>query len=307
MDEVLVSGRTTSEHWMDRLGEHFSLHRIGADGDPEPVLSRTGPTFRVLVSGGGFRIGAGLLERLPNLRLIVVTGAGFDQINLAAARARDRRVQRARRDRCMRGRHGDRALPRGLSGDRRERPLRAQRGVARTAAAADAPRQRQDGGDLGARRDRPRDCRARHGLLYGGALLHAAPADGRLLSPSCAARRSRSCRRRPVLRRAGDARNDRGRRPRRPGTARPFGDPRQRRPREARRRACARRCPPIRDDRRRGLRRLRRRAARSGRARHGRERRAELAFGGLDSTRRGTMSSPPCAPISTSSFARAGS
>jgi hypothetical protein len=66
MDEVLVSGRTTSEHWMDRLGEHFSLHRIGADRDPEPVLSRAGPSVRALVSGGGFRIGASLVERLPN-------------------------------------------------------------------------------------------------------------------------------------------------------------------------------------------------------------------------------------------------
>lgn len=88
MDEVLVTGRTASEHWMDRLGEHFSLHRIGADGDPSPVLSRAGPTVRALVSGGGFEIGEAILERLPRLGIIVVTGAGYDRIDVAAARAR---------------------------------------------------------------------------------------------------------------------------------------------------------------------------------------------------------------------------
>ena len=65
MDEVLASGRTTSEHWMDRLGEHFSLHRIGADADPSLVLSRAGPTVRALASGGGFRIDEAILAQLP--------------------------------------------------------------------------------------------------------------------------------------------------------------------------------------------------------------------------------------------------
>lgn len=88
MDEVLASGRTTCEHWMDRLGEHFSLHRIGADADPSPVLSRAGPTVRALASGGGFRVDEAILGRLPNLGIIVVTGAGFDHIDVAAVRAR---------------------------------------------------------------------------------------------------------------------------------------------------------------------------------------------------------------------------
>jgi lactate dehydrogenase-like 2-hydroxyacid dehydrogenase len=88
MDAILVSGRTTSEHWMDPLGEHFSLHRIGGDADPAPVLAEAGPAVRALVAGGGFRIGEAIMDSLPNLGIIVVTGAGFDQIDLAAANAR---------------------------------------------------------------------------------------------------------------------------------------------------------------------------------------------------------------------------
>ncbi|RAI01752.1 hypothetical protein DLJ53_10115 [Acuticoccus sediminis] len=88
MAEILVTGRTAAEHWMETVAAHHTLHRIGAGTDREPVLAAAAPVVRALVSGGGFTVDAALMDRLPHLGLIVVTGAGFDRIDVAAAKAR---------------------------------------------------------------------------------------------------------------------------------------------------------------------------------------------------------------------------
>lgn len=87
MTEIIATGRTTSEHWMDPLGEHYTLHRLAAGDDPAAVLAGAG-TIRAMVSGGGLTVDAALMDRLPQLGIIVVTGAGYDRIDLDAAAAR---------------------------------------------------------------------------------------------------------------------------------------------------------------------------------------------------------------------------
>lgn len=87
MNEILATARTASEHWMGPLGDHYRVHRLAAGDDPAPVLARAGP-LRAMVSGGGFTVDAAFLDRLPDLGLIVVTGAGYDRIDMDAAAAR---------------------------------------------------------------------------------------------------------------------------------------------------------------------------------------------------------------------------
>lgn len=71
-----------------RLAEHFTLHR-----DPEPMppaawLEQYGARVTGMANASFTPLGAELMDRLPNLKIISSLGVGYDKIDVAAARAR---------------------------------------------------------------------------------------------------------------------------------------------------------------------------------------------------------------------------
>ena len=75
-----------SEHILGgALSDRFEIIRLWKAADPDALLRARG---RDVVATLTLQLDAALLERLPNLRLIVVPGAGYEHVNVEAARAR---------------------------------------------------------------------------------------------------------------------------------------------------------------------------------------------------------------------------
>lgn len=75
-----------SERMIDEtLVERFEIIRLWKTSDPEALIEARG---RDIVATLTWRIDASMIERLPNLRLIAAPGAGYEHIDIAAARAR---------------------------------------------------------------------------------------------------------------------------------------------------------------------------------------------------------------------------
>jgi hydroxypyruvate reductase len=87
-EEVLGTGRAASDRWMDAIGRHYTLHRLTPDTGENALIEEVGGRVRALVSGGGYQVTERLLARLPHLGMIAVTGAGYDRLDVAAARRR---------------------------------------------------------------------------------------------------------------------------------------------------------------------------------------------------------------------------
>ena len=86
--DILGTSRAATEPWMEPVASRYALHRVTPSTELEPLLARVGDRIRGIVSGGGFLVGADLIARLPRLGVIAVTGAGYDRIDMTAARAR---------------------------------------------------------------------------------------------------------------------------------------------------------------------------------------------------------------------------
>jgi len=69
----------------DALTDRFDILRLHEAEDPDALLADRGGDVVAVLS---FAMKADLLDRLPNLRLIAVPGAGFDAVPVAEARAR---------------------------------------------------------------------------------------------------------------------------------------------------------------------------------------------------------------------------
>lgn len=78
-----------SRKWGGLLGAdadaEFELLRLWEAPDPDALLAARGSDIAAVF---GVRLDVAILDRLPNLRLIVLPGAGYDGIPVAAARAR---------------------------------------------------------------------------------------------------------------------------------------------------------------------------------------------------------------------------
>src|SRR6056297_3115306 len=86
MEAILVRGGLPP-HLEARLASAFTLHRHGAM-PPEGWLSAHGGTVRGMVTTAHEPLGADLLDRLPGLRIISSLGVGYDNVDVAAAKAR---------------------------------------------------------------------------------------------------------------------------------------------------------------------------------------------------------------------------
>jgi len=77
---------------MDRMCEpiagRFDVLRLWNESDPDAALRERGAHIVAVLTSGRDRIDAALMERLPRLRLIVAVGAGYEGVEVAAARIR---------------------------------------------------------------------------------------------------------------------------------------------------------------------------------------------------------------------------
>ena len=76
---------------IDGIAAQGRLHKLWEAPDPEALLAAVGPAVRAIASGGiaPNPIGAELIGRLPRLEIIAHFGVGYDQVDVAAARARN--------------------------------------------------------------------------------------------------------------------------------------------------------------------------------------------------------------------------
>jgi len=75
---------------MDRMcapvAERFDVLRLWSEGDA--AIRERGADVGAILTSGQDRIDAALLDRLPKLRLIVAVGAGYERVDIAAAKRR---------------------------------------------------------------------------------------------------------------------------------------------------------------------------------------------------------------------------
>lgn len=88
MVDVLMTGRITPRV-EDGLAAAFRVHRLWEAGDRDAWFAAHGASVRGIACGGGHGpIGAGLFDRLPALAIVSNFGVGYDNVDVAAARAR---------------------------------------------------------------------------------------------------------------------------------------------------------------------------------------------------------------------------
>lgn len=71
------------------LAERYIVHKLHKQGDPAAWLAENGARIRAHAGSG---VQADLMDKLPNLEIIASFGVGYDNIDVAAAKARNIRV-----------------------------------------------------------------------------------------------------------------------------------------------------------------------------------------------------------------------
>jgi lactate dehydrogenase-like 2-hydroxyacid dehydrogenase len=72
------------------LTPEFMVHHLPAPAERALFLAQTGPEIRGIVTytGSGVEVDAALLAALPNVEIVAVMGAGYETVDMTAARAR---------------------------------------------------------------------------------------------------------------------------------------------------------------------------------------------------------------------------
>lgn len=74
---------------VDALKQQFTVHNLATATDPEALLREVGHEVRGIAGG---KVSASLLEKLPKLEIIAVSGVGYDSVDAAAVKARNIRL-----------------------------------------------------------------------------------------------------------------------------------------------------------------------------------------------------------------------
>ena len=70
------------------LTARYQVHRF-YEQDPDTLLDEVGPLIRGVVTGGAKGLPSAIMERLPQLEIIAISGIGTDAVDLAYAASRD--------------------------------------------------------------------------------------------------------------------------------------------------------------------------------------------------------------------------
>lgn len=76
------------DHVMERVGQHFTLHKLWTAADPEAMLREIAPRIQAVFMSNMYGATAAFMDKLPNLRIISAFGAGYERIDVEAAKAR---------------------------------------------------------------------------------------------------------------------------------------------------------------------------------------------------------------------------
>jgi lactate dehydrogenase-like 2-hydroxyacid dehydrogenase len=74
------------------LRDRFQVHRWFEVENQQDWLKEHGPAVRGIVTGGNLGVPSPMIERLPALGIIAISGVGFDKVNLELAKRRGIRV-----------------------------------------------------------------------------------------------------------------------------------------------------------------------------------------------------------------------
>lgn len=73
-------------HTMAQLEARFTLHRYDLAPDRDALIDALAPHLRAVATRGDYPLPGSLMRRLPNVKLIASSGAGYDAIEIEAAR-----------------------------------------------------------------------------------------------------------------------------------------------------------------------------------------------------------------------------
>lgn len=70
---------------LEHLQTTYTTHRYDQAADKEAFLADMAPKIAAIATRGDYRLDGGIMEKLPNLKLIASFGAGYDGLDAAAA------------------------------------------------------------------------------------------------------------------------------------------------------------------------------------------------------------------------------
>ena len=87
--DILMLGPQISVY-VDEIDQHFSnVHKLWQIEDKDAFLNEYGERIKAVATSGGAGAKKELLEKLPNLEIIVSSGVGYDSIDVAYAKSRN--------------------------------------------------------------------------------------------------------------------------------------------------------------------------------------------------------------------------
>ena len=86
--DLLVTNRLNGE-MLVALEEGYTLHLLAAAGDRDAFLKQVAPRIRGVVTSGSNGIDGAVIRALPNLEIICCMSAGYEKVDVAAARERN--------------------------------------------------------------------------------------------------------------------------------------------------------------------------------------------------------------------------
>jgi len=84
--EILLIGPLIL-HAMAQLEAAYMVHRYDLAADKDALLDALAPHLTAIATRGDYPLSAALMKRLPKVKLIASSGAGYDGIDVAGARA----------------------------------------------------------------------------------------------------------------------------------------------------------------------------------------------------------------------------
>ena len=76
------------EQWHDELGQEFEIHYVRPEDDRMAVIAAAGGPIRAVITNGTTGIDLSTMEALPDLDVICSFSAGYENVDVEAARAR---------------------------------------------------------------------------------------------------------------------------------------------------------------------------------------------------------------------------
>lgn len=89
MKPDLLIVMTMPDGYAELFADDFTVHYLPRVVADDPALAAIAPRVRAVLTNGSIGADAALLERLENLEIVSAFGAGFEKLDVAAARARN--------------------------------------------------------------------------------------------------------------------------------------------------------------------------------------------------------------------------